>query len=294
MATPTGLLLVDKPAGPTSHDVVARVRRALGTKRVGHAGTLDPAATGLLVLGVGSGTKLLRFIEARAKNYEATVMLGRSTSTEDAEGETVEEKAVACGPDLEDRVRAAAAGLVGRLEQTVPAYSAVKVGGERLYKKARRGEAGERPRRTVDIHRLRVLGLEGPAVRIEAVVSKGTYIRTLGVQLGAALGLPAHVSTLRRTRVGAWTVDQASGLDAVGVEKLLPLTEALEGRVEIGDRDTQRVVRGQPLPAPEGAPEGPFGLIHPSWGLLGVAERGAPGKPLRYLCVLQTPDQVSS
>jgi len=294
VAGPAGLLLIDKPSGPTSHDVVAHVRRALRTKRVGHAGTLDPAATGLLILGVGVGTKLLRFVEARAKTYRATVRLGRSTTTEDGEGETVEERAVDAGPGWEDRVRAAATGLVGRLEQTVPAYSAVKVGGERLYKKARRGEAGARPVRSVEIHRLEILEVKDAEVCIEAEVSKGTYIRTLGVQLGAALDLPAHVPALRRTGVGPWSVEEARPLDDFDEEDLQPLTGALADRVDVDDRVAQRVVRGQAVLAPDSAPEGPFGLFHERWGLLGVAERVGAGEPLRYLCVLQTPDQVSS
>ncbi|MEM6367624.1 MAG: tRNA pseudouridine(55) synthase TruB [Myxococcota bacterium] len=294
MVVPTGLLLVDKPAGLSSHDVVSRVRRRLGIKRVGHAGTLDPAATGLLVLGVGPGTKLLRFIEAEHKTYEATVRLGRSTTTEDAEGETVEEVLVAAGPALEAAVREAALRLEGRLEQTVPAFSAVKVDGERLYRKARRGEEVTRPRRSVEIRCLRVLGVEGPEVHIEAQVSKGTYIRTLGVQLGQAIGLPAHVSVLRRTRIGAFSVEEAHALEEFGVDDLRPLIEALPAWVEVDERSSQRIVRGQPVEPPPGTPDGPVGLVNPRWGLLGVAQRQEANEPLRYLCVLQTPDQVSS
>lgn len=294
MSAPAGLLLIDKPAGPTSHDVVARVRRVLRTKKVGHAGTLDPAATGLLVLGVGPGTKLLRFVEAAHKTYEATVRLGRSTTTEDGEGETVEEVPVGTRPKWETSVHQAAQGLVGRLEQTVPAYSAVKVDGERLYRKARRGESVERPRRSIEVRALRVLALDGADVRIEAEVSKGTYIRTLGVQLGEALGLPAHVPSLRRTKVGSFSVDGARLLEDFGPSDLRPLLEALPASVEVDEAFTQRVVRGQEVKPPMDAPEGPFGLVHPRWGLLAVAERRGPDEALNYLCVLRTPDQVSS
>lgn len=212
-----GILRIDKPSGLTSHDVVARVRRIFGQRQVGHTGTLDPLATGLMILTLGNATRLGRFLEATEKQYSGVITLGRSTTTYDTEGETVDSAEVP--PLTLAQVEVAAASLTGTLVQQVPAFSAVKVDGERLYAKARRNEEIDLPSREVHIHDLDITDVQGPDVHIATRVSKGTYIRSLAVQLGAALGLPAHLSQLRRTAVGPFFVTDAAVLDP---EKLGP------------------------------------------------------------------------
>lgn len=223
----TGVLLIDKPRGVTSHDVVGRVRRIFGQREVGHTGTLDPMATGLLVLGLGRATRIARFIEAAEKRYTGTITLGRATTTFDAEGDTTAVAEVS-GLD-EGRVREALARLVGVRAQRVPAFSAVKVGGERLYSRARRGEAVEAPERVVTIHALELTRFAPPELDVVARVSKGTYIRTLAVEVGAGLGLPAHLTGLRRTHVGQHRVEAARSLEALTGDpgELIPMTDAL-------------------------------------------------------------------
>ena len=222
-----GVALVDKPAGVTSHDVVQQLRKNLGQRQIGHTGTLDPAATGLMICTAGKATRLGRFLEALDKEYVGVAYLGRSTDTYDAEGTTVAEMPV---PELTtDDIEAAFAKLRGQLVQAVPIFSAVKVDGERLYAKARRGEQVELPKREVSIHELELLSFDGTSVSFRTSVSKGTYIRTLAVQLGDCLGLPAHLSALRRTRVGDHKVGSAFELNAFDSETppLIDLNQAL-------------------------------------------------------------------
>ncbi len=311
----SGVLLLDKPAGITSHDAVAAVRRAFGQREVGHTGTLDPMATGLLVVMLGRATRLARFVEASEKRYRATVSLGRSTSTYDAEGATEETASV---PHFSlERLRAALDGLTGELLQQVPAFSAVKVNGERLYARARRGEAVEAPVRTVTVHRLELLGArpeEHPTeVDLDLRVSKGTYVRSLAVQLGAALGVPAHLSALRRTEVGAFSVAEAVALDdleraAAEPGRLRPLeaavahlprwelTAALADAVRHG-RELDSAALGPVLKTSRDFAGGePVALFAPGGDLLGVAEAEGPreallqgparGRAARYACVL--------
>ena len=211
-----GILPVDKPAGLTSHDVVARVRRLLGVKRVGHAGTLDPMATGLLVVLVGSATRLARFVEAGAKGYEGRVVFGSSTDTDDAEGAvtaTAEVPAQLADPAL---AAAAVAGLVGPVEQIPPVYAAIKIDGRKAYDLARRGEAPEMAPRSIVVHSAALLGVEpGPPVAWDVAleVSRGTYVRAIARDLGLAQGTLAHLGALRRTAVGALTVADVVALD---------------------------------------------------------------------------------
>jgi len=209
-----GLLLVDKPGGQTSHDVVSAVRRLFGQRQVGHAGTLDPLATGLLPVLLGQGTKLSQWATADDKTYETTARLGQRTDTLDAEGTVVEQQPV---PDPLDpaALEAALAPLRGRIPQRVPAYSAVKVEGQRLYQRARAGEAVEAPSRPVTIHELTPLGYTPPRLSLRVHCSKGTYIRQLVSDVGDALGCGAHVEVLRRTRVGALDVADAIPLAAL-------------------------------------------------------------------------------
>ena len=227
-----GLLLVDKPAGPTSHDVVAAVRRLAATRRVGHAGTLDPMATGLLVLGVGRATRLLTHLVGADKTYEATVRLGQETLTEDAQGE-VTASAGCPAPDswpgggaglarrLDDALRA----LTGEIMQVPSAVSAIKVDGVRSYARVRGGQGVELPARAVSVHALARRGDPRPAragdgtpvvdLDLHVDCSSGTYVRAIARDLGAALGCGAHLTALRRTRVGPFDVGEAAGLDAL-------------------------------------------------------------------------------
>jgi tRNA pseudouridine55 synthase len=218
MAAPDGLLVVDKPAGWTSHDVVARARRLCGTRRVGHAGTLDPMATGVLVLGVGRATRLLTFLVGSDKAYTATIRLGQSTLTDDAEGE-VTGSARADEVDAE-ALRHAVAGLTGEIEQVPSAVSAIKVGGKRSYARVRAGEGVELAPRPVTVSRFDVLaartaeadGTPVLDVDVEVEVSSGTYVRALARDLGVALRVGGHLTALRRTRVGSYTLAQAHPL----------------------------------------------------------------------------------
>jgi tRNA pseudouridine55 synthase len=215
-AVTDGLVVVDKPAGCTSHDVVARCRKIFGQRSVGHAGTLDPDATGVLLVGLGRATRLLRFVQEADKAYTAVVRFGVATDTLDAAGAVVAEKDMA---ELTlDSVRAAALHFVGEIEQIPPMVSALKVGGRRLHELAREGVEVERAPRPVRIDSIDVESLE-PGLHPEALVhvtcGTGTYIRSLAADLGAALSGYAHIATLRRTRVGSFTVEAASALPEV-------------------------------------------------------------------------------
>jgi tRNA pseudouridine55 synthase len=224
-----GLVIVDKPAGITSHDVVARVRRLAGTRKVGHAGTLDPMATGVLVLGVERATRLLGHLMLTEKSYSATVRLGVSTTTDDAEGEVVETRSAA-GLD-EERVRSAFATQVGDILQVPTAVSAIKVDGKRAYQRVRDGEQVELKARPVTVHELTVTELrsEGDVVDVDISVrcSSGTYIRAIARDVGEALGVGGHLTMLRRTAVGPYGLDVAKTLDELSDEfAALPLAEA--------------------------------------------------------------------
>ena len=260
-----GLLVVDKPAGWTSHDVVARARRLCGTRRVGHSGTLDPMATGVLVLGVERGTKLLTFLVGCDKSYAATIRLGMSTLTDDAEGEVTQ----ALGVDDLDRLRAglptAVADLTGDIEQVPSSVSAIKVKGVRSYTRVRQGDAVELPPRPVTVRRFDVLSVRpgsapvevGPAIEVvdvdvEVDVSSGTYVRALARDLGAALGVGGHLTALRRTRVGGFTLDGAVSLDALtaiseadgpdGIP-LLPIADAARAQLPVHEVSMAEAVR---------------------------------------------------
>ena len=219
-----GLLLVDKPQGITSHDVVAAARRLAATRKVGHAGTLDPMATGLLVLGVGRATRLLTFLVGADKTYRATVRLGQETLTEDAEGETTRAAGCSSAPQPQ-RLDEALAALTGQIRQVPSAVSAIKVGGVRSYARVRQGQQVELDARPVTIHELALLDQPRPGraqdgtpvvdLDLHVTCSSGTYVRALARDLGACLGCGAHLTSLRRTRVGPFDVDEADTLDAL-------------------------------------------------------------------------------
>ena len=226
--TPPGIVVVDKPAGCTSHDVVARVRRLARTRKVGHAGTLDPMATGVLVVGVNRATRLLGHLSVTDKGYDATIRLGESTLTDDAEGEVLS-RADASGV-TDDDLAGAVAALTGRIEQVPSAVSAVKVEGSRSYARVRRGESVQLEARPVEVSVFEVLDTrrEGAVVDLDVHVecSTGTYVRALARDLGAALGVGGHLTRLRRTRVGGFDLAQARTLEELERElRVVPLTD---------------------------------------------------------------------
>lgn len=271
----SGLVVVDKEAGWTSHDVVARCRRIFGQRRVGHAGTLDPDATGTLLVGLGRATRLLRFLTALPKTYEAEVVLGTATSTLDASGE------VTGRWEMEDvsleAVRSAAESLTGPILQVPPMVSAVKVGGQRLHTLARAGVEVEREPRPVTVHRFEVDAGGSPGVlRILVECSSGTYIRVLAADLGTALGGGAHLRNLRRTQIGSFGTEDATLIDELTPAMLLTPAQALRDldQVVVTDDIKALVARGLPLDrVPLGvAGGGPWGLVDAQQRLLAVYE----------------------
>jgi tRNA pseudouridine55 synthase len=221
-----GVVVVDKPAGPTSHDMVDRVRRALGVRRVGHTGTLDPFATGVLPLCVGKATRLARFLSAGDKEYQARLRFGFATTTDDLTGEPLSAPSARRPPRSE--VERALAGFVGRFSQVPPAFSARRVGGRRLYERARRGEAGPRPATLVTVRAIEVLDLVGDTLELRVRCSPGTYLRALARDLGEKLGVGAHLTALRRTRSGSFDLQMAVAADALAeAERRMVPMEAL-------------------------------------------------------------------
>ncbi|MFZ4516787.1 MAG: tRNA pseudouridine(55) synthase TruB [Microthrixaceae bacterium] len=270
---PNGLCLVDKPATWTSHDVVARSRGLLGTRKVGHAGTLDPMATGLLVLGVGRSTRLLTFLSGLDKTYEAEIRLGVETDSLDADGEVTVTHAME--PPDDDSLAAAVAGLTGPIEQVPPMVSAIKVDGRRLHQLAREGKEVERAPRPVTVHTFDVRRTADPMVLTATVgCSSGTYVRVLAADLGRALGGGAHLTGLRRTAVGPWSVDEATDLEHLQVLDPATVTRVLPA-VSVDGAIAAEVRHGRPL-APdrlgvEG--EGPWAVTDGAGALLAVYQR---------------------
>jgi tRNA pseudouridine55 synthase len=262
--SPSGLVIVDKPGGMTSHDVVARVRRLAGTPKVGHAGTLDPMATGVLVVGVEKATRLLGYLTLTEKEYAATIRLGQSTSTDDAEGE-ITGGAQAADVSAETLAQAVA-GLTGEIEQVPPAVSAIKVDGQRAYRLTRAGAAPELKARPVTVYEFAVTAVrrDGPLLDLDATVrcSSGTYIRALARDLGAALGTGGHLARLRRTRVGGYRVEDARTLEQLaGRFEVLPLAQAAAAAFpsrNLSADEARRLANGGRLAAAAaGAPAGP-------------------------------------
>jgi tRNA pseudouridine55 synthase len=285
---PQGIALVDKPAGWTSHDVVAKARGLLGTRKVGHAGTLDPSATGLLVLGVGRATKLLTFLSGSDKTYTGEAVLGRATSTLDAEGETTgtwDMSAVTLA-----QVREATAGLTGVIQQVPPMVSAKKVGGRRLHELARAGVEVERQPVEVRVDRFAVGEPVEPGVfPIEVTVSSGTYVRSLVADLGAVLGGGAHLRNLRRHTAGRFDVAEAVPLERLTPAAVLPSLAAFRGvdPVKADDELVAAVRHGKVLPLTVlgVAGDGPWPVVDPTEALIAVyvPHRGATAKPALVL-----------
>lgn len=279
MTAPEGVVLVDKPRGITSHDAVDAVRRALGTRKVGHAGTLDPMATGLLVMGVGRATRLLRFLSGLDKEYEGTGRLGVETDTLDAEGEVVREAPVEAD---EDALREAMASLTGEIDQRPPAYSAVRVGGERLHRAARRGERIEAPPRRVRVQAFDLVGFASPDFDFRVVCSAGTYVRSLVADVGTSLGPGAHLTRLVRTRIGPYRRAEAVPPDRVEVPLGIDRAVIHLPRVDLDHEEARAARHGRPLgPSGHGGPHAVFG---PDGELIGVWEDGGPrARPLVVL-----------
>jgi tRNA pseudouridine55 synthase len=284
-----GVLVVDKPAGMTSADVVAQAKKRLGGPKIGHTGTLDPMATGVLPLVLGDGTKIAAFLLADDKEYTGELTLGLVTDTLDIQGKVMETHPV---PEvLEDRVIAdAVAAWVGEKQQVPPMYSALRVDGERLYDLARQGRVVDVAPRAIRVDRFDVLSREGDKIRFHVSCSKGTYVRSLVRDVGTALGCGATLSALRRTRSGAFTLDHAVGLADVASAGLISLADALMHlpAVSLTHAEAMAVAQGKPRPAPEGHPPGTlFRLLTPEGQLAAVATSDPPR--LRYERVLVTP-----
>ncbi len=279
----SGLLLVDKPQGWTSHDAVARTRRLAGTRKVGHAGTLDPMATGLLILGIGSSTRLLTWVVGLDKEYLATIRLGAATTTDDAEGEELTRaSAAAVGAVTPEAVAAGMADLTGDIEQRPSSVSAIKVDGKRAYALVRAGEEVELKSRPVTVSAFELLGSTSVAgyldlsVRVEC--SSGTYIRALARDLGDALGVGGHLTRLRRTRIGPFDVSTAQQLPDLDVASaLIPPADAatrLFPRYDLTPEQTVDLGHGKRIAPPAGdAHAGPIAAISPDGHLVGLVER---------------------
>ena len=278
-----GLLLVDKPSGWTSHDVVARIRRVCGTRRVGHAGTLDPMATGVLVLGVGKATKLLTFLVGCDKGYAATVRLGESTVTDDAEGEVV--ASADAGDVSRAALDAAVAGLTGAIQQVPSSVSAIKIDGQRSYARVRSGEDVRLAARPVTVSRFAVLDVRsagtGLDVDIEVEVSSGTYVRALARDLGSALGVGGHLTALRRTRVGRYAIADAVPLESLepgGPVPLVSMGDAARAQFALHELTAEEVTavgHGQRIPiAREGEPV--VAALGPDGSLVAMLDESGP------------------
>jgi tRNA pseudouridine55 synthase len=291
----SGFLVVDKPSGWTSHDVVDAARGWFGTRRVGHLGTLDPLATGVLPLAIRAATKLVPYVQDRDKGYAGAIRLGRVTDTLDAEGRVLHEHT---GPWPEEaRVEEAMQSLVGDLEQVPPMFSAVKKDGVPLHKLAREGLEVEREPKLVRVDRFALRKYDPPRLEIEVECSGGTYVRVLAADLGARLGCGAHLADLRRTRSGPFTLDQASSPETLRVEAesgeierrlISPLVALGLPALRLSADEVQRVAQGSEIAA-DGAPEVPGTrmVAHDDEGrVIGILEL-RPGRRLRPLRVLE-------
>ncbi|MGO2112989.1 MAG: tRNA pseudouridine(55) synthase TruB [Pseudoclavibacter sp.] len=309
LPAPHGILVVDKPCGPSSHGVVSAARKALGTRKIGHAGTLDPMATGVLVLGVGAATRLLTFIVGADKDYEATMRLGVRTNTEDAAGEVT----AVTSPELlatvdEASIDRAIAALVGEIEQVPSAVSAIKIDGKRAYQRVRDGEDVELASRRVTVStfertaaptRASADDPDAPGaidVRVRVTCSSGTYVRALARDVGDALGVGAHLTALRRTRVGSFGGSEAVALDALaetGTERLITPADAarrIMPGLELTAAEATDLGHGKRVPrhADQG-PVGPAAAFGPDGRLVGVVEHDGAA----YRTVMNLPEGLA-
>jgi len=290
MTADSGLVIVDKPGGITSHDVVARIRRLAGTRRVGHAGTLDPMATGVLVIGVEKATRLLGHLALADKEYTATIRLGQATDTDDADGQIIAQTSAA--GVTREAIEAGAAALTGEIEQIPPGFSAIKVAGKRAYKMAREGAAPQLAPRTVTVSSFVVGDVRRAADVLDADVrvtcTSGTYIRALARDLGTALGVGGHLTALRRTRVGPYDTGQAATLEQLADSfAVMPLAQAAAGAfrpLNLTEDDARMVAHGRRLPASvlAGVPgAGPVAAFAPDGTFVALLiEEGGQVRPL--------------
>lgn len=277
-AEPNGILPVDKPEGPTSHDVVAQARRALGTRRIGHTGTLDPFASGLLLLCIGPATRVAEYLVGMDKSYQAVIRLGERTDTDDRTGTVLSATEEWRELQLES-VRAAAAEFQGELAQVPPAYSAKKVEGERMYERARRGQAVDLPPVPVTVYRLTILSMALRDITVEIDCSSGTYIRSIARDLGERLGVGAHLAALRRTRIGSHEVSEAIPVtaldDADAVRRAwIPAVQALGHfqQVEVSPAQAREIGHGGPVAAPASVTGGAAVAITLAGELIAIGE----------------------
>ena len=293
MTEPSGLVIIDKPSGWTSHDVVGRVRRLAGTRKVGHAGTLDPMATGVLVLGVGRATRLLGYLVLADKEYLATIRLGSSTLTDDAEGDVVD--STPAGHLDSDAIAAAIAPLTGSIEQVPSSVSAIKVDGRRSYARVRAGEDVDLPARTVTVTEFELQQVRRHDDVVDAdvriVCSSGTYVRALARDLGAALGVGGHLTMLRRSRVGRFDLSSARTLEQL--ESAFELTDLDTAArltfptVDLGHAQATDVRFGRPLTGVHLGSEGPVALFDPAGAFLALYEQR--GEDARAVAVFADP-----
>jgi tRNA pseudouridine55 synthase len=271
---PEGLVLVDKPSGMTSHDVVDVVRRTLGTRKVGHAGTLDPMATGLIVLGVGRATRLLRYLGDLPKTYTGAARLGIETDTLDADGEIVRSSEVS---STREQVAAAVGALVGESMQAPPAYSAVKVGGRKLYEAARKGQELQAPPRPIRVDAFDLTSFDGSTFGFEVTCSGGTYVRVLVADVGRALRTGAHLTALRRTAIGPFRVEQSRPPPNATTQPIERAVAHLP-RLTLQEEEARAASHGRAL-APA-AIAGPYAVFDPEGGLIGIyRDEGAMARP---------------
>jgi tRNA pseudouridine55 synthase len=279
-----GIALVDKPKGMSSHDAVYRARRALGIRKIGHAGTLDPNATGLLVMAVGEATRFLPYLHLEPKVYEGVAQLGITTTTQDVEGEVVARRPV--GDVSLASVRQAVAALTGEIQQIPPMYSAVQVGGQRLYKLARSGHTVERSPRTVTVHEFMIDALADDKVTFRVVCSGGTYVRTLAHDLGEALGTGANLVSLRRTQIGEFEVAEAVSPEELTPCSIVPLIDALAPMpaIRLGGDAAERAKHGGEFTVSADTPSDYLALVDDA-GVYAIAKRveGACWRPERVL-----------
>ncbi|WP_457966593.1 tRNA pseudouridine(55) synthase TruB [Arthrobacter sp. D1-29] len=292
----SGLVIVDKPQGWTSHDVVGRMRRLAGTRKVGHAGTLDPMATGVLVVGINKATRLLTYIVGTSKTYTATIRLGQSTITDDAEGDVI--ASISAAAVTNEEIHDGVAALTGQIQQVPSSVSAIKVNGERAYARVRSGENVKLAARPVTIHRFEVHSIRrepaGGVVDVDVTVecSSGTYIRALARDLGDALGVGGHLTALRRTHVGPYSLDQARTLEQLAEElQVLEMSQAARALMpnrELTADETTEISFGRRIPAgsPAGDPlaatvENPAAAFAPDGSLVALlADSGSFAKPV--------------
>jgi tRNA pseudouridine55 synthase len=288
---PDGVLLLDKPPGFSSTQALARSKRLLGARKAGHTGTLDPFATGLLPLVFGEATKFSRFLIDATKSYQATLRLGIETTTGDPEGSVISERNVDVNSAKIDEVLS---NLIGFQEQIPPMHSAVRVGGRRLYDLAREGLVVERAARRIEIRELRRVALEGEELVVYVTCTKGTYVRTLAMEIGTALGCGAYLTGLRRTAVGSFRLEDAltlEDLERLGVEggrsRLLPVDVLVAGlpRIDCAAASALCFTQGQSVECPGALPGEEFALHGPGGRFLGVGRSAVPGRlaPLRLL-----------